>query len=324
MVGSINAATTGDKTFEAFQALAAKAPASNIQPHQPNIGILKVNGTPIYDVGITMFDSTKTGWDPSIVTGAPRPGYTYSPYMVSMAGGAVPENYGWTDGISSNATEYLQIMQFLDNLLVEILYAGYQRLSEGDWKGLYPGSITRTIGSMLAQALVQRSTCIESLQHYSKPTIDECQFDLHSDDLEDWLQNSLTLMTLSIGSVMDIITQIAEADHWMIAALATAIGAKARMSAVINMMQNHMAASAPREVLIPVELAIGYVHDKYNVSDTCGSGVDALKGVDYPALGITARETQTGTGRLTSITVSLPSVSGSKYLAWIGPWGGVK
>ncbi|KAM0810405.1 hypothetical protein AB5N19_10754 [Seiridium cardinale] len=110
---------------------------------------------------------------------------------------------------------------------------------------------------------------------------------------------------------MDIITQIAEADHWMIAALATAIGAKARMSAVINMMQNHMAASTPREVLIPVELAIGYVHDKYNVSDTCGSGVDALKGVDYPALGITARETQTGTGRLTSITVSLPSMSGT-------------
>ncbi|KAK6077592.1 extracellular serine-rich protein [Seiridium cupressi] len=324
MVGNINAATTGDETFAAFQALAAKSPALNIQPHQPNVGILTVNGTPIYDIGSAVFDSAKTGWDPSIVTGVPKPGYTYPPYMVSMAGSAVPENYGWTDGISSNATEYLQIMQFSDNLLVDILYAGYQRLREGDWKGLYPESITRTIGSILAQALVQRSTYIESLQHYNKPTIDGCQFDLHSDDLEDWLQNSLTLMNLSIGSMIDIVTQIAEADHWMIAALATAIGAKARMSAVINMMQNHMTASAPREVLIPVELAIGYVHGKYNVSDTCGSGVDALEGVDYPALGITARETETGTDRLTSITVSLPSVSGSKYLAWIGLWGGVK
>ncbi|KAI1876918.1 uncharacterized protein JN550_000990 [Neoarthrinium moseri] len=324
MVGSINAATTGDKTFEAFKQLAAKAPASNLPTHQPNVGVLKVNGTAVYNVNGVVFDSTKTGWDSSIVTDVPAPGYTYSPYMVAMAGGSVPENYGWTDRLSSNATEYLQAMQLMDHFVVQVLFEGYSKLRQGEWTGI-PESIISIFGSMFAQALIQRSTYIESLQHFNKPTINGCKFNIDSSSFDEWLQTSLTATTLSTGAVMDIITQVEGQDHWMIAALATALGSKARMSAVINMMQNHMAASAPREVLIPVELALGYVRSKYAVGGTCGPEADSLNSkADLPALNITAKETQSGTGRLTSITVSLPSSNGSRYVAWIGPWGGIK
>jgi hypothetical protein len=333
MVGSINAATSGDKTFDAFKALAAKAPASNIQPQQPNVGVLKVNGTEVYNVNGSVFDATKAGWDPAIVTSVPAPGYTYSPYMVAMAGGAVPDNYGWTDGISDNATHFLQVLQFLDNLVAEILFTGHAKLTEGDWKDSYPDSITRTISSMLAQTLIQRSAYIESLQHYNKPTIDGCKFNTSSDSLDDWLQTALTTMTLSIGTVMDVLTQIPDQDRWMVAPLATALGAKARMIAMVNMMQNHMAASAPREVLIPSQLAVDYTYDRYVVSGSCGPSADSLRSkADFPGLNITAKETQKGTGRLTGVTVQLPSSASSSssgngastYLAWVGPWGGVK
>ncbi|KAI6090081.1 Cupredoxin [Hypoxylon rubiginosum] len=51
MVGSVNAPAAGNKTFDAFKALAATAPPSTIPPNTPLVGTLKVNGTAVVDVG---------------------------------------------------------------------------------------------------------------------------------------------------------------------------------------------------------------------------------------------------------------------------------
>ncbi|KAI4866244.1 hypothetical protein F4820DRAFT_417548 [Hypoxylon rubiginosum] len=50
MVGAVNAPAQGDKTFDAFRMLAAKAPPSTIPPNTPLVGTLKVNGTVVADV----------------------------------------------------------------------------------------------------------------------------------------------------------------------------------------------------------------------------------------------------------------------------------
>ncbi|XXG94358.1 hypothetical protein Hte_000612 [Hypoxylon texense] len=50
MVGAVNAPAQGEKTFDAFRALAAKAPPSTIPPNTPLVGTLKVNGTVVADV----------------------------------------------------------------------------------------------------------------------------------------------------------------------------------------------------------------------------------------------------------------------------------
>ncbi|KAI0132408.1 hypothetical protein BJ170DRAFT_680291 [Xylariales sp. AK1849] len=91
------------------------------------------------------------------------------------------------------------------------------------------------------------------------------------------------------------------------------------------MMQNHMAASAPREVLNPVDLAMNSVHDKHIVAESCGATADDLdEDLAIPALNITDKAIQSGTGRLISITIALPASGGSHYIDWIGLWGGVK
>lgn len=302
MVGSINAALTGDKTFDAFKALAAKASASTIQPNQPNVGTLRVNDSQMLQVDGAVLNLTKQG-DP----------YKYDEYMESMAGGGVPANYQWGSQISDNATDFLQRLQYIDNFLLAVLWRGHVELTQGKWVGLYPRSITHTISSMFAQAVVQWSTYTDSLTHFSKKVVDPCEYDVQTDNIDDWLQTSLTALTLSMGSLIDVIAQVTDQDHWMIAALSTQIGAKARMVAVINLMQNHLAATAPREVLIPVELAVSYIKERY-VKGSCG---------DYKtwaSLEVTAKDTQEGNGRLADMTVKLPD-SKTYYMAWIGPWG---
>ncbi|KAI1462107.1 hypothetical protein F4805DRAFT_194135 [Annulohypoxylon moriforme] len=322
MVGSINAAATGDKTFSAFAALASKAPPSTIPPNTPLLGTLKVNGTIISNVGGNVLNTT--GLDPSLVGTVPPPGSSYAPYIGGMAGGDQPADYQWAPSISDEAVEILQALQYISNALVAFLFEGYVQLAEGSWTGAYPQSITQTLGSLTAQALIHRKTYSDSLQHYSKPTVGLCQYNVSaSGSVDTWLNDIQTILTLSIGAKIDAMALAASNDSWVIPALATELGAQARMSAVLNMMQSHYASMAPREALMPYQLAYSYIANKYVSS--CGGDNAKSFGKVFPSLSVTNKTVEPSSGRLLSIKVEVPSGStGDHWVAWIGPWGGLQ
>ncbi|KAI1381817.1 hypothetical protein F4677DRAFT_5185 [Hypoxylon crocopeplum] len=324
MVGSVNAPAEGDKTFSAFKALAANAPPSTIPPDTPLVGTLKVNGTIIADVGGAVLNTT--GLDPSLISDVPPPGSNYSPYIGGMAGGDQPADYGWAPSITDEAVEFLQALEYISNTLIAFLFEGFILLSEGQWAGVYPLSITRTIGSLTAQALIHRKTYSDSLQHYSKPTVGLCEYkmDTESAGVDAWLQDVQTILALSMGAKIDTMALAAQNDSWLIPALATELGSEARMSAVINMMQGHFAAAAPREALVPYQLAYSYIANKYVVDGSCGDGAKEY-GKVFPALTVQEKTIEAVSGRLLAVKVEIPSgSSGDHWLAFIGPWGGVQ
>ncbi|KAI8632445.1 hypothetical protein F5Y19DRAFT_364192 [Xylariaceae sp. FL1651] len=324
MVGSINAATTGDNTFQAFKDLASKAPPSAITPDTPLVGALKVNGTFIPDVGGTVLDTTAL--DPSLAGDIPPPGSNYPPYIGDMAGGNQPVNYNWTDNISDQAVAILQSLQYIDNFIVLLLLDGYNQLSQGQWSDVYPGSISQTLGSLAAQSLIHRRTYTDSLQHFGKDVVKACNFDLSASlaSVDTWLATVLTGLQLSIGATLDGMTLLAASDPWVIPALATGLGAQSRMSALVNMMQNHVAAAAPREVSIPNALATSYIAAHYTQGSSSGSCAPptAITAKALPALVVKDKVMQPNTGRVTQITVEIPQgSSGEHFIAWLGPWG---
>jgi hypothetical protein len=158
MVGSINVPTSGN-TLEAFIGLAAHASNSTIEPNASLGGILTVNGTVITADSGDVFTT---------VSNVPSPGSSIPPYVAGMAGGHQPSSYNWAPSITDTATDLLQLITYLDNVLLEVLINGHNNLTTGGWANLYPGTITDTMGSMMAQALVHRSTSTDSLSHYSK------------------------------------------------------------------------------------------------------------------------------------------------------------
>ncbi|KAI2618791.1 hypothetical protein GGR54DRAFT_142926 [Hypoxylon sp. NC1633] len=326
MVGSVNAAASGDKTFSAFVSLAAKAPPSTIPPNTPLVGTLKVNGAVVNNVGGDVLNSTTGGLDPGMVTNVPPPGANYDPQVGGMAGGNQPADYGWAPSITNEGVEILQVLEYISNALVAFLFEGFVKLSEGAWNGIYPLSITHTLGSLTAQALIHRKTYSDSLQHYSKPTVSPCQYQSTADSVDDWLSDIQKILALSIGAKVDTMALAAQNDSWLIPALATELGSESRMSAVINMMQAHFAATAPREALIPFQLAYSYIANKYVVQNSCAdqSNLTAF-GVVFPALVVKESTSSPDGGRLLSIKVELPSAGGptDRWIAWIGAWGGV-
>ncbi|KAI1100120.1 hypothetical protein F4804DRAFT_348812 [Jackrogersella minutella] len=322
MVGSINAPAQGDKTFGAFAALAAKAPPSTIPPDTPLVGTLKVNGTIIPDVGGDVLNITSL--DPSLVGNIPPPGSNYSPYVGGMAGGNQPADYGWAPSISDEAVELLQALQYISNALVAFLLEGYTRLDSGQWAGVYPLSITRTMGTLAAQALIHRKTYSDSLQHYSKPTAGACQYNISTGNVDGWLQDIQTILALSIGAKVDAVALAAQNDSWAVPAMAAELGSQARMAAVLNMMQSHYAATAPREALVPHRLASSYIAGRYVVPDSCGDGREGL-GTVYPSLAVSGKTVDPSSGRLLGVAVEVPATSpGDHWVAWIGAWGGVQ
>jgi hypothetical protein len=326
MVGSINAATQGDKTFQAFKDLAAKAPPSTIAPDTPVVGALKLNGTFIANVGGTVLDTTTL--DPSLGGNIPAPGTNYPPYIGGMAGGNQPANYNWADNITDEAVAILQSLQYIDNFIVTLLLEGYNRVSQGQWSDVYPGSITQTLGSLVAQSLIHRRTYTDSLQHFGKDVVGVCaKYDLDSAALgsvDAWLATVLTGLHLSIGATIDGMTVLATSDPWTIPALATGLGAQTRMSALVNMMQNHVAAAAPREVLIPNALATSYIASHYAQDASCAPPNAKTKKA-FPALVVKNKVTQPDTNKLQQITVEIPQgTTGGLFIAWLGPWGGLQ
>ncbi|KAH9888172.1 hypothetical protein F4778DRAFT_797131 [Xylariomycetidae sp. FL2044] len=323
MVGSINAAVDGDKTFQAFKDLAAKAPPSTIPSDTPLVGSLLINGTLVTDVEGSVLNASAL--DMSMYYDIPPPGSSYSPYVDGMAGGSQPADYGWGTEISDAAVVWLQDLQFTINAVTFALLDGYTALTTGKWAGVYPETISHTLGSLAAQSLIHRKTYTDSLQHYSKSTANTCQYKFDADTVDDWLQDILTLLTLHMGATIDIMSLAASSDPWMVPALATALGSEARMTAIINMMQNHIASAAPREALIPYQLVTSYILNHYVVDGSCGGDETKDLGQTFPALEVKDKVTQPDSDRLTSITVGVPGGSaGDHFVAWIGAWGGVQ
>ncbi|KAK3324092.1 hypothetical protein B0T19DRAFT_463982 [Cercophora scortea] len=315
MVGSINAPTTGN-TFEAFVALAAKAPPSTIPPNAPLVGTVTVNGTII-----NSFNGAVLNTDAPLNSTVPPPGTDVPPAWSGMAGGGQPSQYNWAPNISPAAVNFLQLLQFLDDILLEVLFQGYNKLHAGAWAGAYPKSIVDTIGSMSAQALVHRATVTDCLAHYKKPLQGTCSYMLPTDNVDAFLQAALTLLLLEIGVLTDVSAGIAADDPWLVPILITEVGAKSRMTAVVNMMQSHLAAAAPREVMIPAPLAWSYATRHFIQS--CPDTIQGMPEGTWPALTVTGKQETPGGGRTTAVTLKWDNMGSSadKFVAWIGPWG---
>ncbi|KAK0636459.1 hypothetical protein B0T17DRAFT_551741 [Bombardia bombarda] len=332
MVGSINAPATGN-TLQAFIDKATTAPPSTIPPQAPIGGTMTINGTVITSFNGAVFNPSANTPPPPADGNAtvPSPGTPLPPQVPGMAGGGQPANYNWGNNMTDLATEFLQLLQFLDDILLEVLFLGHANLATGGaWAGVYPKSIVDTIGAMSAQALVHRSAATDCLQHFQKPLHGSCSYKLQdasvTTNVDGFLHAALTLLLLEIGLLTDISALIAAGDPWLVPILVTEVGAKSRMTAVVNMMQNHIAAAAPREVMIPAPLAWSYATTHY-VRDCQGPAVAGMPDKTWPTLEVTATQAAAaGGGRTTGITVQFDGAgsAGSKYLAWVGPWGGLQ
>ncbi|KAB5555028.1 hypothetical protein GE09DRAFT_1033114 [Coniochaeta sp. 2T2.1] len=324
MVGSINAPAAGN-TLEAFIELAKKAGPSTIPPQAPLGGILSVNGTIITSLDGNQLKPGQ-GLDKGTITDIPPPGGNMSSYVWNTAGGGQPDSYNWATGISDNATSFLQLLEFLDNILLTALIEGHAALSAGGkWANVYPKTIVDTIGTLSAQALVHRATATDSLQHYDKPLVGTCTYTIPADNVDQWLESTLHILLLETGVMIDVIALSAATDSWLVPALATQIGAKARMTAVVNMMQNHIAAAAPREAMVPSQLAWSYASQHW--ASNC-QGQIANVGVNkaWPKLEVVSVNGLGSTTRTGSVTFKLEgdwtsSNPGGLWIAWIAAWG---
>jgi hypothetical protein len=244
-----------------------------------------------------------------------------------MAGGSQPSNYNWGSSISANATNFLTLILFLDNVLLEALVNGNNNLTTGGWSNVYPQSITDTISSMTAQALVHRSTSTESLSHYNKPMVGLCSYNFPISSVDDFVVVALTLILLEIGLLLDAMANLVLSDPWLISPLASTLGSKARMAGMVNMMQDHIVAAAPREAWIPADLVYSYAYNHYVVPNSCpmNGATGGLPGYTaLPSLTL-SNPPVSGTGRVTAVTVSYPSsITGTLFIAWLGPWGSVE
>lgn len=319
MVGSINAPTSGN-TLEAFIAKAKNAKNSTIPPNAPVGGLITANGTAIASFGGAVFNNAG-GLDNGAISTIPPPGEAIPPAMAGDAGGNPPKNYGWAETISLNATNALQLLQFLDNLLIDILVNSHNRLTTGDWSNQYPASITNMMGSLTAQAVVHRSTSTDCLTKYQKKLIAPCKYNYPNSSPTDFIATALTVLALEIGLIIDLAATQAGQDPWLVAPLASTLGAKSRMAALLNMMQNHMPAAAVREVALPPDLVYSYAMTHYVVAGSCPDALAWSPDSVTPQMKVSDK-IMTG-NRLTSMTVGYDDskAKGDLYMAWIGPWG---
>ncbi|KAK3389806.1 hypothetical protein B0H63DRAFT_507302 [Podospora didyma] len=326
MVGSINAPVDGAKTLQAYIDLAKNAPPSTIPAKAPLGGTVTQNGMIIGDFGgNTLPDATAAppAASPNASVPLPQPGGQVDPYYAGMAGGNQPGNYNWGNPtISDTAVSLLLLTQLIEDILLHHIFDGHAKLTNGSWTGVYPKSIVRTLGSMGAQTLVHRKTATDCLAHYQKPIGGSCSLNLQTTSIDDYLGHALKLSLISIGLTIDTIVEVAASDSWLVPVLATGIGAKTRMTAVINMMQNHLAAAAPREALLPAQLAWSYATAHYVGSCPDTNKIAGMPDKPYPTLTVpTPNLKHNGT-----VTLQYDSsvAAGDKWVAWIGSWGDLK
>ncbi|KAH8597848.1 Cupredoxin [Bisporella sp. PMI_857] len=342
MVGSVNAPPQGANTLKEFIFGASKfTGAAGFPPNAPFGGNLFINGQAVTQAGGVVIDTSKAvpgapaipaappavsnppAAEPPVMSplpSPPPPAATITPEMQNMAGGAQPAAYGWATSVSENATNLMQMINWVDNVLVDVMVNGHKNITQGGWKGMYPASIQNTIGSMGAQSIVHRCTSTDSLKHYNKKVVDQCKYRYPIANIQDFIKVSLTLTLLEVGLLLDTIGAIVSTDAWMVGPLASTLGSKARMAGLINMMQNHAPAAAPREVAMPAALVYSYINNKYIEPNSCP---DKLPYTSYPSIPLTEGSRQNG--KLTSINVNGDSSiqQPGMQMAWLGPWGKV-
>lgn len=147
-----------------------------------------------------------------------------------------------------------------------------------------------------------------------------CSYNFPITDVDDFVHVVLTLILLEIALLLDVVSAVVASDPWLIGALSSTLGSKARMAGMVNMMQNHIPAAAPREVMMPAPLIYSYVMDHYVVPNSCPN---PLPYSTIPPLTITSTPIS-GTQRLTTVTVTFDASEKNLSMAWVGPWGGVE
>ncbi|GAB1319394.1 hypothetical protein MFIFM68171_09604 [Madurella fahalii] len=335
MVGSINAPATGN-TVEAFIAKAKQVEQpSAIEPIAPVGGSLFVNGQRIHSFnGAVLPDSLQPSVAPSSTDASsptqstppassqtlPPPGADVPAYYHDKAGGGKPTHWGWASNMSADATAYLHLHQLIEDVILHLLWEVYAKLESpgGAWAGVYPKAIVDTIGAWAGQSVVHRATTAECLAHYQRPLLAPCSYRVSVDDDKAFLAAYSKLNLAQIGALIDISAKIAQHDPFIIPVLMTQVGAKSRAAAVVNMMQNHMAAAAPREVAIPAQLAWSFVRRGF--VESCPDEVAGMPNEPWPALEVVARQEEGG--RMVSVDVRYEgSGSGEHFVAWLGPYG---
>ncbi|KAI9152117.1 extracellular serine-rich protein [Paramyrothecium foliicola] len=321
MVGSINAPSEGN-TFVAFKDLATKAnKPSTIAPDAPKGGIISVNGTIISDFGGNELKIKP--WGDEYLKYIPKHG-EFDPYMIGWAGGGAIQEYGWADKITDEAVQFLQLLNWFDNILLSLLMTGYEQLTTGKWMNDYPASIVHAVGSMTAQSYMLRTAATDSLQNYKKEVVDVCQYKMELPTIESFFDTVITVTLLEIGLLLDIVAKVAETDRWLVPCVASSLGAKSRMSGVLNLMKNHVAAAAPREPALPAPFVYSYAHSRFVGS--CPAEIDGWKFKPLPKLSIEEQHVLLGTGRIVSVKVKYEEEKreGKRWVAYIGAWGTVK
>jgi hypothetical protein len=222
--------------------------------------------------------------------------------------------------MSSDATAYLQLHQLIEDVLLHLLWDFYVKLEppSGSLAGVYPKAIVNTIGAWAAQSVIHRGTTAECLNHYQRPLLGSCTYRLPTMTVDDYLTAIAKLNLVQIGAVIDISAKLAQQDPFIVPVLLTQVGAKSRVGAVVNMMQNHMAAAAPREVAIPAQLAWSFVTRGF--VDSCPDKIAGMPEKPWPVVEVTGKKDDGGK----TVAVNLKyegSGPGTHFVAWMGPYG---
>ncbi len=219
----------------------------------------------------------------------PNPGDTMSPSDWNQAGGGALEADNWGPDISPNATDALYLLEFLDNILLEILYDGFESLNGGRWANAYPKRHRRhhrCHGYSRPWCIAPPRPTLSS--DYKKPVHGLCQYSIPNENIDLFLHATLSVLLLEIGVLIDISSQLAATEPWLVPVLTSQVGAKSRMTAVVNMMQGHLAAAAVREAVLPSSLAWSYAKSNYIVN--CPDTIASMPGNTWKPLIVTSRQ----------------------------------
>lgn len=265
-------------------------------------------------------------WNGDYLGSIPQEGWN-DPWMAGMAGGGVIDDYAYGDNMTDDAARVLGLIHWFENILLETLMVGHGRLDHGEWRNLWPRTIVDTIGAMAAQSYMHRCIATDSLQHFDQALAGQCELEARIFSVDRFLEVALTMALLDIGLILSAITSFATSDPWLVPAVASSLGPKARMAGVLNLMQDHVAAAAPREVAIPPEFVYSYALTQFVAScpDDALPGWGDVKAL--PFLEVTERATNPGLARLGRIRVRYDrhaAHKGQLWLAFLGPWGDLK
>lgn len=215
----------------------------------------------------------------------------------------------------------LQLLQAADNVLLDTLADGLERLTEGQWRGVFPDTVTGMLRTAAAQSYVHRSGTADVLRHFGRGVPLPCAYGLRPATVDDFVETTLALLLLEVGLYGDALENTEE--KWVAPVLAGALGVKARTAGLLSMMQNHTVAAASGEVALPPELAYSYLsrYVAFCPEEDKASTALEKKFKMRPRLRVSGRETTPNGARV--IKVALGIEGEGKYVAWIGSFGDV-